>query len=381
MLWNLNLRHLRAMSAIATAGTISSAARAISITQPAITQGLAKLESLLGTPMFERQSDGMRATAAANMLIPRIDRALAFIGSPRVTISQMRALLAVGEAGTYLGASKITGLSQPTLHRALADLSIALGCRIVERRGKGIGFTDSGWRTIRGFRLARAELEAGLSELAQLKGYETGRISVGAMPLSRARVLPAAIAAFHARFPSVKISIAEGAFSELIEPLRDGDLDLMVGALRDPSPGQDIEQQPLFSDQPAIFARFGHPLAGTSPSIKDLAGFPWIVPSVGAPLYAQWRKMFDACGIELPPVPVQCGSVMTTRQILVATDFLTLLSPDQVSVELQAKWLVTIAKAPDWLSRTIGISTRTGWQPTALQKAFMEQLFITAQTG
>jgi LysR family transcriptional regulator, regulator for genes of the gallate degradation pathway len=374
MLWQLNLRHLRAAAAIGRLGSVSAAAQAVSITQPAITQGLAKLEAQLGAALFERQSYGMAATAAATLFTPRIDRALAHVGSARVTMAQMRALLALAEGGSYPAASASTGLAQPTLHRALADLAIALRRPLVERRGKGIGFTVTGRRTVRNFRLARTELEAGLTELEGLKGREVGRIAIGAMPLSRARVLPAAVAAYHARFPDMRIAISEGAFGELIEPLRDGEIDLMVGALRDPPPGDDIEQQPLFEDRPVILARKGHPLSRRAPDIAKLADYPWVVPPPGTPLHTQWRSMFDAVGVALPAVPIECGSVITIRQLLIATDFLTLLSPDQVAVELEAGWLEIIADAPPGLSRTIGITTRTGWQPTALQSEFIEQL-------
>lgn len=379
MLWQLNLRHLRAMAAIVRLGSISAAAQAVSITQPAITQGLAKLEAQLATTLFERQPDGMRRTNAADIFAPRVERALAHIGSARVTTAQLRALLALAEGGSYTGASAITGLAQPTLHRALGDLSIALRRPLLERRGRGIGFTDAGRRVIRNFRLARAELEAGLAELESLKGREIGRISVGAMPLSRARVLPAAVAAFHARYPEVKISIAEGAFGDLIEPLRDGELDLMIGALRNPSPGADIEQKPLFFDRPAIVARKGHPLAGKAPNILDLASYPWVMPPAGTPLHSLWRLMFDEMGLDLPNVPIECGSVIIIRQLLVASDFLTLLSPDQVAVELEAEWLTIVAEAPAGLSRNIGISTRADWQPTALQAAFVAQIEQTVQ--
>jgi LysR family transcriptional regulator, regulator for genes of the gallate degradation pathway len=374
MIWQLNLRHLRAIAAIARFGSVSAAAKAVSITQPAISQALAKLEGQLEISLFDRQSDGMVSTAAIKLFSPRIDRALDHIGSARVTTAQMRALLALAKEGSYPGASQFTGLAQPTLHRALGDLAMALGRPMVERRGKGIGFTDAGRRAIRGFRLARAELEAGLSELESLKGRETGRISIGAMPLARARVLPAAVAAFHVRFPDVRIAISEGAFGELIDPLRDGDLDLMIGALRSPSPGADIEQKPLFTDRPAIFARSGHPLSGTAPTLTQLARFPWVVPPPGTPLYNQWKMMFEEVNMPLPQVPIECGSVITIRQLLIATDFLTLLSADQVAVEIEAGWLTAIADAPPGLSRTIGVSTRSGWRPTAMQAAFLEQL-------
>ena len=264
-LWHLNLRHLRAASEICRLGSVSAAADAVSLTQPAITQGLGKLEELLGLPLFERRPDGMEATPAAQLLARRVEAALAHIASPRVTMAQLRALIAFADAGSYPGASAATGLAQPSLHRAVNDLSVALRRPMTERRGKGLAVTESGRRVVRSFRLARAELEAALSELENLKGRETGRIAIGAMPLSRARLLPAAVTAFHRHYPQCRIAIVEGSWAELIEPLRDGDLDLLIGALRDPSPGDDVVQRPLFDDRPIVLGRTGHPLSGARP--------------------------------------------------------------------------------------------------------------------
>lgn len=371
----LNLRHLASLVVIARLGSLSAAAQAISLTQPALTQGLAKLERQFGEPLFERRPGGMVATPAVQVLAPRIETALAHIVSPRVTMAQMRALIALAEAGSYPGASATTGLSQPTLHRAVSDLSIGLRRVLVERRGKGIVFTDTGRRTVRALRLARAELVAGLSEVAALRGRETGRITVGAMPLSRARLLPAAVTAFHRAQPEVEIRIVEGSHAELIEPLRDGDIDLLIGALRDPAPSEDVVQIPLFEDQPVVIARAGHPLAtagNVTPNL--LAAYPWTISAPGTPLRLLWERMFARADVPLPLVPVECGSVITIRQMLLDSDFLTLLSPDQVAVELEAGWLTQISDPPAELRRMIGITTRNGWRPTAMQQNFLDLL-------
>lgn len=372
--WQLNLRHLRALATIVRLGSISAAANAINLTQPAITQALAKLETQLGQPLFDRRPDGMTATAAAMLLAPRIERALAHIASQRVTMAQLRALITLADSGSYAGASALTGLAQPSLHRAIGDLSLALKRTLVERRGKGIALSEQGKRTVRTFRLARAELEAGLTELASHQGRETGRIAIGAMPLSRARLLPTAVTAFLRKYPAVRIKIIEGSFQELIEPLRDGELDMMIGALRDPTPGEDVVQQPLFADRPVVIGRVGHPLSKTAASIASLSQYPWAVPAPGTPLRVQWQKMFTDAGIAAPDVPIECGSVITIRQILLDSDFLTLLSPDQVAVELEAGWLTKIADTPEGLTRTIGITTRYGWRPTGMQGAFVLSL-------
>jgi DNA-binding transcriptional LysR family regulator len=135
----------------------------------------------------------------------------------------------------------------------------------------------------RSLRLGRIELETALAELASLKGDEQRSLAVGAMPLSRARVLPAAVTRFVRRHPQVRLRIVEGSRAELVEPLRNGAIDLMIGALRQPLMEPDLVQTPLFLDHPVVLGRRDHPLAGQAPTLEDLARWPWIIAAKGAP--------------------------------------------------------------------------------------------------
>ncbi|MCI4591991.1 LysR substrate-binding domain-containing protein [Sphingobium sp. BYY-5] len=373
-----NIRHLAAMVAVVDQGSVSLAARAVNLTQPAVTQGIAKLEAQLGLPLFERQPGGMAALEAALRLKPRIDVALRLIGSNRVTAAQIRAFVALARAGSYAAAAAATGVAEPSLHRAVGDLGLAVGNRLVDRRGRGVMLTKAGMALAQRLRLALAELRQGLEDLADLKGEEGGRILVGAMPLSRARLLPDAIARFRLTFPQVDISVLEGSHAELVGPLRDGEIDMMIGALRDPALVLDLNQSPLFEDRPTILARCGHPLA-EGWDADALRSFPWILPPEGTPLRQLWRTMFAELGGDLPAVPIECGSVMTIRQLLVGGDYLTLLSYDQLALELEAGLLADIGPAPGAISRTIGLTTRADWRPTRLQQQFMAAVEASAK--
>ena len=196
------------------------------------------------------------------------------------------------------------------------------------------------------------------------------------MPLSRARLLPAAVTVFHALHGEVSVRIIEGSHAELIGPLRDGEIDMMLGALRLTSADNEVAQAALFEDRPVILGRAGHPLAGVGGVMTSdtMLAYPWITPAVGTPLRSQWQAMFEASGTVAPRVPIECGSVIMIRQMLLQSDFLTLLSPDQVAVELEAGCLVKIADAPGVLTRTIGVTTRSDWRPTALQQRFLDVL-------
>jgi DNA-binding transcriptional LysR family regulator len=377
-IWDYNLRHLAAIAQIAQLGTMGAAARAVNLTQPALTQALARVESQLCLPLFERRHDGMVPTPAAELLVPRILGALSHAISPHVTTARLRALLALADSGSYQGASIQTGLAVPTLHRAIKDLSLSLRKTLVERRSNSVMLTDAGRALARTFRLARVELEAGLAEIEALKGREIRRIAIGAMPLSRARILPSAVARFLKRHPQVRISIAEGARAELVEPLRNGMIDMMIGALRQPLVEPDLVQVPLFEDEPIIVACRNHPLAGTRPDLAALARHPWILPARGAPLRDSWEAMFAQVDVPAPPVPVESGSVMMIRQVLIDSDFLALVSRDQVAVELEANWLTSLGTVPHGFHRVIGVTTRASWRPTAAQAEFLADLNAVA---
>lgn len=65
MNWSVpNLRHLRAFQAVAENRSITAASRQVFISQPAITQAVAKMEAALGVALFDRRPEGVFPTEA-----------------------------------------------------------------------------------------------------------------------------------------------------------------------------------------------------------------------------------------------------------------------------------------------------------------------------
>jgi DNA-binding transcriptional LysR family regulator len=398
--YELNLRHLRAVAAIRRCGSVSRAAGEVALSQPAVTQGVAKLEDQLGLRLFERGPAGMTPTPAGARLADRIEAggdamAAAFEairGGSRggfggtanlITMSQVRALLALAAAGSFVDAAQASNLSQPSLHRAVRDVERLGGVPLVERRGRGVRLTGAGQRLARGFGLAIGEIQAALDELGALSGVDAGRVRIGAMPLSRSHLLPLAIARFHRANPAVLIDIEEGPYGELVERLRDGRLDFLIGALRDPSPGPDVVQEALFDDRLVVVARAGHPLTKErAPGPRQFAAFPWVIARHGTPLRLVWKGLFEEAGVAVPPAPIACGSVTTIRALLGESDFLTLLSPQQVQPELGAGLLAAIGGPIESTRRPIGLTCRADWRPTEAQAQFLDLLRgLSARAG
>ena len=381
--FDLNLRHLRAIPVVAAKGSVRAAAEAVGLSQPALTQGLGKIERQLGVPLFVRHAEGMTPTEAGLVIAERSILAFAHLAEAMrrggrgfsrpeqlVTATQLKAFLELAQAGSFANASRISGLTQPAIHRAVRDLEQVCGQRLAERRGRFVALTPAGQRVARGLRLAVAEIRASIATVAAHPD-DCGRIVVGAMPLSRALILPYAIAAFLAGTPRARLDIIEGSWRDLADPLRDGVIDLMIGALRPEAP-RGLEQRPLFNDRLAVIARADHPLAGRPATLDALAAYDWIVGSTGSPLRERWEALFE--GRPLPAMPIECGSVMVIRGLLATTDLLSLLSPDQVRLEIASGMLTTIDATIINAERAIGLTVREGWRPTLAQARFINLL-------
>jgi molybdate transport repressor ModE-like protein len=67
----MKIHHLRALVAIASTGSINGAAKALHITQPAITKAVRELESQFGVRLLERNQWGVAPTAEGAALVSR----------------------------------------------------------------------------------------------------------------------------------------------------------------------------------------------------------------------------------------------------------------------------------------------------------------------
>lgn len=387
--FDLNLRHLRALLAIRDTGSITAAASVVSLSQPALTQGLAKLEQQFGYTLFERRSGGMVMTPMGEIVIGRAAAALEHLSASAkglsavfahperlMTMTQLRAFLALAEAGSFSAAAQATGLSQTAVHRAVGDLEKMIGGKLLDRRGRVVWLNQAGKRLARGARLASAEIAAAIADIGLDSKSGTELIAFGALPLSRPYLVPAAMARLAREEPRAAFKVLEGSWRELVEPLRDGVIDMVVGALR-PYEIADLYQLPLAEDRLVIAAGSQHPLAGVAhPTPEQLSAYPWIVAPANSPLREQWNELF--ADRTLPPTPIECGSVMIIGRLLTDGDFLTLLSPDQVALQIRSGMLARIGAPLDHSRRVVGITTRRSWQPTAIQRRFLELLKVCA---
>ena len=406
-----NIRHLLAFKEVAIQKGISAAAFRVHRSQPAVTQAIAGLEQQLDVILFDRQAAGMFLTPGGDAFFVRVCRMFDHLAHAareaaqieirhrlrhkthpkdhrptadfhrNTTAAQLRALVAIGVTGSFSLAARRTGLSQPSIHRAGRDLERLAGMAFFTTTRKGTKLTRAGEAFARGTRLARDELRQGFDELNHLKGKDSTRITVGSMPLSRSMVLPTATHRILQEKSDVQIRNVDGPYGELLRALRHGELDFLIGALRDPPPEDDVIQEPLFSDPLAIVAGPDHPLAGRPHlTLRDTLNFPWIAPPRDTPTGDYLYRQLGIARMEKTPVRIVSSSLIMVRGLLARGDYVTILSQHQAAVEMRLGLIVPLDVTLPDSTRPIGLTYRADWVPTTTQTRFLSLIRLAAMT-
>lgn len=383
----LPLRLLRVVAAVAELGSASRAAGDLHLSVSAVARAVRQAEMNLGVPLFERAARGMVVTAPGAVLVARTQRALSELrlgGGPalaaRATDTMLQTLSAVAATRSESAAAERLGVSQPAVHATLRKLEHAARLRLLERSRRGTRLTELGERVLQRANLALAELRGGHDELTALLGGAPGHVTVGALPMTSELLVPRALLRLFASRPGTLATVVDGTYEALMQQLRHGEVDLVVGPLRGATRPTDIDEQVLFVDRLLPVVRSGHPLlAGRGPrSLRALQRGPWVGPLAGTPARAAFERAFRAAGVAVPAVVLQANSPSILRAVLQGSDAVALVSPMQVRADLAAGQLAVLPVPLTGTERDIGVSVRRGSLPAPAGRALLDALIAVS---
>nr|WP_246237446.1 LysR family transcriptional regulator [Halovulum dunhuangense] len=381
------MRHILGVVAVADQGTLSAAAREINLSQPALTQGVARIEEDLGTSLFRRGGGGMIPTEAGQLFILRARRGVEFlrrggqvVGRPHLyrmlSVGQLRSLVAAVEHGGFRPAAMRLGREASTISRACREIEHQAGVELFENTSSGLQPTKQANEFMRFAKLAMGEFRQAVHDVRGWQGAPEGRLAIGCLPMAQTHIVPEALNRFSHDYPRIEPRVVDGYYDSLTRGLRRGDLDILLGALRTRDLPEGLVQEALFSDPLVVVARPGHPLDGVAGVDGGaLARHPWVAPRAGAPSRRYFDKVLS--GLSIPadvPAPVETGSHTVMRGLLFGSDRMAMLSRLQVSRDIGLGLLVQIDHPLPDSARPIGITHREDWLPGMPQARFLEIL-------
>jgi DNA-binding transcriptional LysR family regulator len=191
-------------------------------------------------------------------------------------VRRLRVLREVAATGSFSAAAEALAFTQPAVSRQIATLEAEAGARLVERGARGIRLTPAGELLLEHAEVILDRLAAAEHQLDALSGLDGGRLRLGAFPTANATLIPLALTAFDAEYPSVCLSLTECTTGEAGPLLATGELDIAV--VSDAGrPSEDLELELLIEEQMYLALPRGHRLADQPEvSIADLRDEVWI---------------------------------------------------------------------------------------------------------
>jgi len=148
-----------------------------------------------------------------------------------ISLRQIQYALAVEETLHFRKAAERCSISQSALSTALAEMEKQLGFLIFERDNKKVLVTPLGRLVLDKARVIRREI-GDLQQLADAHAEPlSSQMSIGLIPTIAPFLLPIILPPLQAAYPKLELDVREAQSHELVELVRNGELDAGILAL------------------------------------------------------------------------------------------------------------------------------------------------------
>ncbi len=265
----------------------------------------------------------------------------------RLRMRQVALMLAIQEHRTLRAAAHQLGVTQPAASKMLHDLEEAVGEVLFERVGRGLQLNPAGLAVINTFRGLRNSLAALGHELHELRLGSAGKLFVGSIMAATPTTLKDALIALKKIYPLLSIEVQIDTSDRLVELLRNGTLDVVIGRMPETSsPAVDeCVFEPIGDETISVVAACAHPLARRSAkkrlSFEALLAYPWILQPRGSPSRAMVEHEFLSHHAPLPLGLIETRSILMASNLIAASEMITVM-PQSIASQFEEHGLLRI---------------------------------------
>jgi DNA-binding transcriptional LysR family regulator len=386
----LTIKQVRVISAVATYASLARASDHLNTSQSSLSRCIAEVECSLHLRLFERGWTGMEPTSQGELVIAHCRQMMSSIHGAQETLGArgarvadlshhlawdlLSAVSAVRTTGSVSAAARYLERSQPDISRALAKITAAIGRPPFERTRAGMKATGDAVVLADLYSRLLMDVMALPEELRALSGKVTGRVAVGLLPFSEQDIVVRAFGEILGRHRHARLQAVTGSYAALIDGLRQGELDFVIGPLRSPPPYDTLEEFYLYDEFFAVVARSGHPLAKAKRKLKDLVQENWVVAPHGTPTRRYFEDLLIAQGLTPPAQTCEIVTFFLAEQMIIHSNAIGLLTYSRKRLKAIREELTVLPIDLPRNSRPIGLTYRKGQSLNPAQTAFLDIL-------
>ena len=267
-----------------------------------------------------------------------------------------------------------------------------LDVKLFNRNKKGVELTRFGEIFHRRASSGVSELRQGLDSIRLAKKEGEPFLSIGVLPTVAAQVMPPAVNAFKASGRSTNLHLFTGPNTVLLERLRLGELDLVVGRLADPSIMHGLSFQHVYSEHISVVVRPGHPLlksmtrdtsTNQTPldgvSLKGIEKYVVLIPTRESIIRPTVDRLLMTHGINELAHTIETVSDAFGRNYVQQTDAVWIISNGVIAIDVQQGMLEEIPLDSGETLGPVGLTTRADKVMSVDLETFMESIKQVAE--
>jgi LysR family pca operon transcriptional activator len=305
--------------------------------------------------------------------IPKLDTTRRQLA--RIRHRHLICFLETAKARKISAAAETLNISQPATSKTLHELEEILGTKLFDRGGRaGLRLTPSGRLFLRYSGASIAALKEGIDSVTKDSRHGEPKITVGVLPTVATSVMPDAIQEFK-KTHSTPLRVITRPNSALLDQLRLGELDLVVGRLGRPKEMVGFSFTHLYSEQLVLVVRPGHPLADEAEvDVHALEKMTALVPTKSGLMRPVIDRFWVAHGIVTLPDYIEARSPDFCRQYALSSDAVWLISHGVVAHDLENGTLRALHVDTTDTQGSVGLTVRTDTDPSPTLRQLMDTI-------
>lgn len=244
---------------------------------------------------------------------------------------QLRYVVEVAATSSFTRAAERCFVTQSALSHQIAALERELGQRLFVRSSRSVRLSEAGHAFVVHARTALSATEQAREEAAAAVGAVVGTLRLGVIPTVTAIDVPAALSAFRAAHPSVRVELRVGNSDDLMTAVRRGDLDVALLGLREDVEPSGVAFRVLSTENlVAVLPRRHDLAAAASVTLADLDAMTFADFPAATSGRAQSDAAFAAAGVDRD-VAFEADSAELILGLVAADLAVTLMAPGVVA--------------------------------------------------
>lgn len=298
-----------------------------------------------------------------------------------LNLAQLQLFITVARVKSFTRAAHLLHLTQPAVSNQIRALEEYYGTSLFTRSKQGVELTPAGqvmYKHARQILSVYESMERALDELAEPANQQ---LALGASASVGNYVLICTIWTFQEKYPKAKIGLKVANYSEIIEMVKDSQID--VGIIEGPPPSDpDMENSSLLTDKlVGIVAANSHWQGRKCLERDDFLQNPLIIREKGSAMRQYVEVVLNNLDLKLTDIPkvIELGSLDAVKSAVEKGLGISICSQIAVKKELHNGLLMQLPIASLSNSVPYTIIWRKSKYHSALTQRFLRFLDVSGQ--